>query len=84
MKFTPFQLGVLAIGTFGSIVLLSILSKAQSDASFAENFKATFSPERLASIRTTRVAEEIMEPVSHPSGLSIVEQGEDNGDDPEA
>ena len=66
MKLTTFQIGILAIGTFASVVALSILGKAQSDDAFRSTLR-NLTPSDLLSIRTRRVAEERMEaPVTVP------------------
>jgi hypothetical protein len=79
MKFTPFQLAILAVAGFGSVVLLNVLAQYKSNEEFRgylsglANDPASFIPKR-----NQRVAEENMEPV-----LAIAQnnENEDNDDD---
>jgi hypothetical protein len=63
MKFTPFQLGLLAIGSFAAVVMLNLLSKYGSNEEFRDSLKSNFSPADLIDFRNRRGAEERMEPV---------------------
>lgn len=63
MKLTPFQLAIIAVGGFASIIMLNLLTKYQANDDFREQL-SNLSPSDLFSIRTRRMAEERMEPVA--------------------
>jgi hypothetical protein len=65
MKLTPFQLGMLALTGFASIILLNVLAKAQSNEDFRETL-TNLKPSDLFAMRTRRIAEEQMVPVPVP------------------
>lgn len=81
MKLSGFQLGLLAVGGFVSVVLLNVLAKYQSDEAFRDHLKSSLSPADLLAVRTRRVNEEQMVPVTitdvDASGLD----GDDNEQD---
>lgn len=66
MQLTPFQIGSLVVGSFIAIVGLNILGKYKSDEDFRTQLSAV-SPTDWIKVRTQRVAEENMEPISVPS-----------------
>lgn len=75
MKLTPFQLGIIAIGGFATVVMLNILSKYQSNEDFRDQLKE-MKPADLVSFRTRRFAEERMEPVG--GGQDFFEQNSES------
>lgn len=72
MKLTPFQLAILAVGGFASIVLLNILSKYQSNEDFRESLKS-ISPSDLLTFRNRVNAEEHGVPVAVPDIEEVVD-----------
>lgn len=80
MKLTPFQLGLLAVGSFASIVLLNVLAKAQSNEAFRESLTSGFSPAALSGLRDRLKREERMEPIEtpNPDPVAVTEE-ETNG-----
>jgi hypothetical protein len=60
MKLTPFQLGLLAIGGFASIVMLNVLAKYQSNQDFRETL-SQIKPSDLIPMRTRLIREEQMQ-----------------------
>lgn len=60
MKFTPFQLAAIAVGMFGSIILLNVLAQYRSNENFKEYLHG-IEPTDILRIRTRRIAEENME-----------------------
>lgn len=63
MKLTPFQLAVLAVGGFASIIMLNVLTKYQSNEEFRESLKK-ISPADLLTFRKKVQDEEHMVPVA--------------------
>lgn len=80
MKLTPFQLGIIAIGGFATVVMLNILAKYQSNEDFRVQLKE-MNPSDLLNFRTRRIAEERMEPVN--AGQIFEQDSYDDGEDGE-
>lgn len=74
MKVSPFQLAIIAVGGFASIIMLNVLSKYQSNEDFRTQL-SNMKPSELLSIRTRRVAEEHMETV--PTSVDETEDDDD-------
>lgn len=80
MKFTPFQLGLLAVGSFASIVLLNVLAKYQSNEEFRGQL-ASLKPADLLSLRNRVISEERMEaPAPEPVTADTGDFGEISND----
>lgn len=62
MQLSPFQLGLLVVGGFATIIGLSVLGKYQSNEAFREGL-SNAKPTDLFKIRARRIAEENLETV---------------------